>query len=83
VPQEVREVGGSDDTISTYTKGGTMDDVVAYKLTGMRGGQAAIVQYVSPDAARYASKLLWEEGYEDVVDEALTQLPEGVTLDVN
>lgn len=60
-----------------------MEDIVAYKLTAMRGGQVAIVQYVSPDAARYASKLLWEEGYEDVIDEALTQLPEGVTLDVD
>jgi hypothetical protein len=60
-----------------------MDDVVAYKLTGMRGGQVAIVQYVSPDSVRYAAKLLWEEGYEDVVDEELTELPEGVALDVD
>jgi len=59
-----------------------MEDIVAYKLTAMRDGQAAIVQYVSPDAARYASKLLWEEGYDDVVDEELTELPEGIKLDV-
>jgi hypothetical protein len=59
-----------------------MNDVVAYKLTAMRGGQIAMVQYVSPDSARYAAKLLWEEGYDEVLDEALTELPEGIKLDI-
>jgi hypothetical protein len=59
-----------------------MNEVVAYKLTAMRGGQVAVVQYVSPDSARYASKLLWEEGYDEVFDEAITELPEGIELDI-
>jgi hypothetical protein len=58
------------------------DDIVAYKLTASRGGVAELTQYVSPDNKRYATKLLWEEGYEDVAEEALTELPEGVELDV-
>jgi hypothetical protein len=48
----------------------------------MRGGQVAMVQYVSTDSARYAAKLLWEEGYDEVFDEALTELPEGIKLDI-
>jgi hypothetical protein len=59
-----------------------MNDVVAYKLTAMRGGQVAVVEYVSPDSARYAAKLLWEEDYDEVFDEAITELPEGITLDI-
>jgi hypothetical protein len=59
-----------------------MNDVVAYKLTAMRGGQIAMVQYVSTDSARYAAKLLWEEGYDEVFDEALTELPEGIKLEI-
>jgi hypothetical protein len=59
-----------------------MNEVVAYKLTAMHGGQVAMVQYVSPDSARYAAKLLWEEGYDEVFDEAITELPEGIALDI-
>jgi hypothetical protein len=58
------------------------DNIVAYKLTASRGGVVQLTQYVSEEQGRYASKLLWEEGYDDVVDEALTELPEGVELDV-
>ncbi len=57
------------------------DDIVAYKLTASRGGVVELTQYVSPDNKRYATKLLWEEDY-DVAEEALTELPEGVELDV-
>lgn len=57
-----------------------MDDVVAYKLTATKG-DASMTQYVAPDSRRYAGKLLQEEGYE-VTEEALTELPEGVELDV-
>ena len=59
-----------------------MNDVVAYKQTAMSGGQVAMVQYVSADSARYAAKLLWEEGYDEVLKEALTELPEGIKLDI-
>lgn len=58
------------------------DDIVAYKLTASRDGQVEMVQHVGADSKRYATKLLLEEGY-DVAEEALTELPEGVELDVD
>lgn len=57
------------------------DDVVAYKLTAKSDNGTELVQYVAPDSRRYAAKLLVEEGYE-VSEDALTELPEGVVLDV-
>lgn len=57
-----------------------MDEAVAYKLTATKG-DTTMTQYVAPDSRRYAVKLLQEEGYA-VTDEALTELPEGVELDV-
>jgi hypothetical protein len=58
------------------------EDVVAYKLTATSdSGTVVAVQYVSPDSRRYAAKLLVEEGYE-VTEEALNEMPEGVSLDV-
>jgi hypothetical protein len=58
-----------------------MEDVTAYKLTATKG-DATMTQYVAPDSRRYAAKLLQEEGY-TVTEEALTELPEGVELDVD
>lgn len=59
-----------------------MDEAVAYKLTATDdSGNVVVTQYVAPDSKRYATKLLLEEGYE-VAEEALTELPEGVVLDV-
>lgn len=57
-----------------------MDEAVAYKLTATKG-DSTMTQYVAPDSRRYAAKLLQEEGYA-VTEEALTELPEGVELDV-
>ncbi len=57
------------------------DDAVAYKLTATSTGTVVSIQYTSPDSRRYAAKLLMEEGYE-VTEEALSEMPEGVTLDV-
>lgn len=59
-----------------------MSELAAYKLTATdSNGDVAVTQYVAPDSKRYAIKLLLEEGYE-VAEEALTELPEGVVLDV-
>jgi hypothetical protein len=57
------------------------DDAVAYKLTATENATVVVTQYVSADSRRYAAKLLMEEGYE-VTEEALNEMPEGVTLDV-
>ena len=56
-------------------------DAVAFKLTASRGGVEETTQYVSPESLRYAFKLLMDECYYFIVD-ALTELPEGVSLDI-
>lgn len=59
-----------------------MADVIAHKLTATNTLDGdVIVQYVAADKAAYATKLLIEDDYE-VVAEQLTELPEGVSLDV-
>lgn len=57
------------------------DDIAGYKLTASKDDAVVMTQYVSADSKRYATKLLREEGY-TVAEEALTELPEGVELDV-
>lgn len=56
--------------------------VIAHRLTATnRSGQVVSVQFVSPDKARYATKLLFEEGFK-VESTEVDKLPEGVSLDV-
>jgi hypothetical protein len=57
-------------------------EIIGYKLSGMRGDVAEITQYVAPSSVRYAKKLLLEEGYEKVTEEAFEELPEGVGFDI-
>lgn len=59
-----------------------MADVIAHKQTATNAdGVVEIIQYVHPSLAGQARKYLVEEGY-TVVEEPLTELPEGVTLDI-
>jgi hypothetical protein len=61
---------------------GMDQDVIAYKLVAVdRNGAVASTQYVSPRARRYAAKLLLEEGW-DVAEQPLSEMPDGVGLDV-
>lgn len=59
-----------------------MADVIAHKQVATDSdGVVQLTQYVHPSLAGRARKYLVEEGY-TVTEEPLTELPEGVTLDI-
>lgn len=59
-----------------------MAEVIAHKQTAYDAdGITQLTQYVHPSLAGLARKYLIEEGY-TVSDEPLTELPEGVSLDI-
>lgn len=58
------------------------ENVVAHRLVAKNAsGQVVSTQYVAPDKARYAKKLMLEEGF-DVEETPMDELPEGIELDV-
>ena len=61
-----------------------MADAIAHKITATdptSGG--LLIQYVVPQLVRQARNILQEEGYDIVNDEELTELPDGVKLDID
>jgi hypothetical protein len=61
-----------------------MADTIAHKITATEPSTGELlIQYVVPQLVRQARNILQEEGYDIVNDEELTELPDGVSIDVD
>jgi hypothetical protein len=57
-------------------------EIIAHRLVAKnKSDQVVSIQFVAPDKAQYARRLLFEEGF-DVEETQVNELPEGVELDV-
>jgi hypothetical protein len=86
MPKEVRirKVKRSD-TITTQqqtkTKGPDMADIIAHKFTVTDAESGKTMdQYIKPELAPILRRILDEEGYEEITEEPVTELPEGYKL---
>lgn len=61
-----------------------MADAIAHKITATEPSTGELlIQYVVPQLVRQARNILQEEGYDIVNDEEITELPDGVKLDID
>lgn len=57
------------------------DNIIAHKFTATNTtNNETIEQYIQPDLAPVLRRILDEEGYDEITEEPVTELPEGINI---